>query len=222
MKIINLFIVSMLLHVSGIAQEVKITVTEGKRKIEGYDMKGASAKVLFDFTTTESALLKELKKYGKVEKNRPPYVVIGASIPSFSSDLIDVYAELTSETGATSIWIGTKQNAKNVKEFVYNFCLDMYKKDLETQISEAESVILNTNKEYQRKITGGEKLQADLEDNKKEKLKLEQSLQQNGIEKIELEKAIEQNKLDKAALLTEVEKVKKVVEAKKLKLSQLK
>lgn len=224
MKALIISFFALLVHITSFAQQqdIKITVTEDKKKIEGYEMKGASGKVQFDFATTEAALIKELKKYGKLEKTRPPYVVINAKLPSFSSDLIDVYAVLTSETGGTSIWIGAKQPAKNVKEFVYEFCLNMYKTDLQNQITEAETVILNKNKEYQKKITEGESLQADIEDNKKEKLRLEQSLQQNGLQKITLEKAIEQNKTDKSAVLLEVEKAKKVVEAKKVKLSQLK
>jgi len=193
----------------------QVSVSEETKKADGTDYKGYASKVVFDLPKVEEAWAKEMKKYGKLERGKDFWVLRNGNIPSVSSQIIVVYSKVTAGNDGTTIWVGTAEANEGLKGLLYSFSINMYKNDLMEQLQEAETVLLNTNKGYEKKISEGDNLQKKIAGNKADKLKLEQSLQQNAIDLKQYEADVEKNKLEKQAALDEMEKIKKIIEQKK-------
>jgi hypothetical protein len=211
-----IFAVTALLFTSAFGQTVP--VLDEYKKLQDKEWKGYSSIVMFDKETVLDAWIKELKKYGKVETNNNGIKLTGANMPSVSTDLFVMQSAVSSTQDGTKIWLAGDKDYPKLKEYLQTFSTNMYKFDLQKQIEEAESVILMTNKNYEKKVKEHEVLLKKIENNIAEKLKLEQALQQNAIDLKNFEAAVEKNKLEKQGTLEEIEKVKKIIEVKKEKL----
>ena len=169
----------------------------------------------------------QLQKYGRVSASRGTYRVTNASIPAISSEPINVVSTVKSSRTSATIFVsfdlgsgtfvtpgGTGYSAAEdlLKSFSSN---TLYQQEVRT----AEGSFDEAQKNHQKLVRTGERLQRDIDQNAKEKERLLKRMDDNAKELEQLQKDIETNKADQEKALTELESRKSNVEAVKAKKS---
>jgi len=208
------------------AQTVKVTKEIIRIKAdsaEGYE-------VVLDGTNTEveAALNKYLKPIGKSKKSEDTYVY---SLPiingkNYSSP---VYA-IVRDKGKGAAWIGIKPKewaagtdevSKEIEKLLHDFGVTFYKEKMQVQIDESMRALQAVERQQQRLTNQQKDFDTRLTENQKEKIELERSLENNKLQFEALGKKLLQNKKEQDSIAVATEQIKKIIEAQKLKQSNI-
>ncbi len=166
-----------------------------------------------------------LKSYGRLSASRGTYRVPNADISAISPEPINLTSTVKSSRTSATIFASFDLGSGNfvkagdpayaaaetlLKEFSSRSQFDQEVRLAQTGFDEAQ-------KNHQKSVRNGERLQREIEANAKEKERLLKRLDENAKELEQLKKDIETNKTEQASALTELENRKKNVEAVKAK-----
>lgn len=204
------------------------TVYAGESTIDKTKVPGLYLTIQGDGKQIEKDWESQLQKYGRQSASRGTYRVPNASIPAISPEPINLASTVkTSKTSATifaafdlgsGTYVTTGGNGYSAAEgLLKDFASSsLYNQEVRT----AEGGFDEAQKNHQKMVRNGERLQRALDQNAKEKERLLKRIDDNTKELEQLQKDIETNKSDQAAAQTELDSRKSNVEAVKAKKSQ--
>lgn len=180
-----------------------------------------------------------LKEFGKVQSQDGMLVVeeaiingISASVTSTSD--IKSFSRVTLKPEGTEIWwalqdgdqfIGPDHKSnkfERASNMLHQFGVDMYVNEINEDIGEADHVIDNAAREYDRLLRVSDNLDKRLEKNRYDRIKLEEKLVENANDSIQLKLQMQQNNTDQENALKEIEKLKQARESIRSKLEDVK
>ena len=204
------------------------TVYAGESTVDKAKLSGLYLTIQGDGKQIEKDWEAQLQKFGRVAASRGTYRVANADISAISSEPINFVSTVKSSRKDATIFAafdlgngnfvtpgGTGYQAAEslLKNFADN---SLYQQE----VSVAEGSFNDAQKEHQKTVKNGERLQRNIDNNAKEKEKLLKKLEDNANELVQLQKDIETNKGDQAKALSDLETRKSNVEAVKAKRSQ--
>ena len=203
------------------------TVYAGESTVDKAKLSGLYLTIQGDGKQIEKDWETQLQTYGRASSSRGTYRVPNASIPAISSEPINVVS--TVKSSRTSATIFTAYDLGN-GNFVttggtgYAAAEDLLKSFADKtlygqEVRTAQGGFDEAQKNHQKMVRNGERLQRDIDQNAKEKEKLLKRIDDNAKELEQLTKDIATNKTDQETALTELESRKKNVEAVKSKKS---
>lgn len=193
------------------------------------DMEGFSASLNADKAKVEDQWLKYLKTFGKVNKKNS-VVNLSAIVMGGFSPSENIHSTIKGNSASCKIWWGIEKEDDSeayqeklkflnirLTYFVYQFM----QQELQEQLKESERAAKYTGKTYQDLINENNKLEKDIFKISKRKQKLEQKILEldNLAEELTLQTEI--NKVKKEKAYEDLEKINKVLESNKQKLSEL-
>lgn len=201
------------------------TVYAGESTIDRAKASGLYLTLQGDGRQIEKDWEERLKKYGRVSASRGTYRVPNADVPDISPEPINLISTVKASRNSATIFAAFDKGSGNfvtagstgyssaekiLKDFADNTLFNQEVRQVESSFDEAQ-------KNHQKAVKNGEKLQRDIEANAKEKERLQKRLADNEKELEQLKKDIETNKTDQENALMEVENRRKNVEAVKAK-----
>lgn len=111
---------------------------------------------------------------------------------------------------------------ENLKKFLYEFGIQVYRSDINEQIAQAEKVVDLSVKAQEKKVSEGGSIKNKLARSYKERQKLIQNLEDNAINTRNMKQDSIRNLAEQEQALEEIKKVRQVLEQKKAKLTQIK
>lgn len=216
-----LTIALILLHLSSRAQ----TVYAGEQTIDRVKLPGLFLTVPIDEKTAANEWQQELRTYGRPSESRGVYRVSNADIRALSTEPINMVSQVKGNKTSTTIFVSFDLGSGNfvrTGDGNYN-AAETLLKDFATkalfnnEVRGAESGLSESQKNHQKLVQKGERLQRDMERNKREKEKLLRSMEENAKELEQLTKDVDINKVDQTNALNEMEVKKKNVESVKAK-----
>lgn len=225
MKRIMNTVLGLLLTVAGVQLASAQSVYPGDQEVEKTKLPGLFLVIAANGRQVEKEWEAQLQSYGRVSSGRGVYKVPTANIPAISPEPINLISQVkTSRQSATifaSFDLGgsnfvTISNAnypateKLLNDFAAQFQFNQGVRVADDALGEAQ-------KNHQKSVRTGEKLQRDIETNKKDKERLLKRIDENGKELEQLLKDVETNKTDQANALTDMTNKAKAVETVKAK-----
>ncbi len=211
----------LLLHIGVQAQ----TVYAGEQTIDRVKLPGLFLTIPIDEKSAGNEWEQELRSYGRSSSSRGVYRVSNADIRAISTEPINMVSQVKGNKTSSTIFASFDLGSGNfVKpgDASYN-AAETLLKDFATKalynndVRGAESGLSESQKNHQKLVQKGERLQRDIERNKREKERLLRDIDQNAKELEQLTKDAEINKTDQTNALTEMDVKKKNVEAVKAK-----
>jgi coenzyme F420-reducing hydrogenase delta subunit len=212
----------------------KVKVIETSEHVNGIKYEGVATTIQLDAKPIEKEWVKYLKTWNKLETSKyNGYTVRQAEMKNIDKEPVTIYSTISGgKSGVMIFWAIEKSNGEfikkgedgfeSMKKMLYDFAIEQYREDMNMQIAEAEKVVQKTVKEYEKKVSEGEKLDKSLDKNAKEKADLEEKLKDNAKEREKLLQDKETNKREQEAALEDIQKVRKLAEEKKQKLLDIK
>lgn len=203
------------------------TVYAGESTIDKAKLSGLYLTIQGDGKQIEKDWETQLQTYGRSTSSRGTYRVTNANIPAISSEPINLVSTVkSSRTSATIFASFDLGNGTFITPggTGYAAAEDLFKsfanKTLYGQeVKTAESGFDDAQKNHQKMVRNGERLQREIEQNAKEKERLLKRIDDNAKELEQLNKDITTNKTDQEKALIELDSRKSNVEAVKLKKS---
>ena len=201
------------------------TVYAGESMVDKFKLPGLYLTVQGDGKQIEKDWASQLSGYGRMTASRGLYRVPAADIPAISSEPINLASTVKSSRNSATIFAAFDLGSGNfvrpggsgysateqlLKDFASRSLFEQEVRTAETGFEEAQ-------KNHQKIVRTGERLQRDMEQNAKEKERLLKRIDDNAKELEQLKKDLEANKTDQIKASTELENRKKNVEAVKLK-----
>lgn len=222
-KFSSLFII-VLASMPLFGQSVK--VKKEVAKISNENIEGYAIELEAMIKDVDPSFTKYLKTLGKVKPNGD-YIMLTESTLNGKFYGLPIYG-LTKDKGKlTQAWLGIKSNewsavdgveiSKQLETMIYNFGIKFYKDKIQEQIDESARALQAVEKQQQRLLNQNNDLNARLEENKRDKIRLEKSLLDNGVEHENLLKRIDKNKKDQDSVALANEQIKKIIELQKEK-----
>ena len=211
----------LLLHMGVQAQ----TVYAGEQTIDKVKLPGLFLTVPIDEKSAGNEWQQELRTYGRSSESRGVYRVSNADIRAISVEPMNMVSQVKGNKTSTTIFASFDLGSGNfVKpgDAVYS-AAETLLKDFATkalynnEVRGAESGLNESQKNHQKLVQKGERLQRDMERNKREKEKLLRNIDENAKELEQLAKDVDINKVDQTNALTEMKVKKKNVESVKAK-----
>ncbi|MCP4522420.1 MAG: hypothetical protein GY827_12125 [Cytophagales bacterium] len=209
----------------------KVEVVSLDQKVQKIPHRGLATYIELDKKDVEKLWKKQLKQYGKLEKEKGVYYVNVASINSISSTPVRVISKVEKTSQGTMVWLaidnGTTHIKKGVsgyddmKELLKEFGITAYRDDVMKQIKEAEKAHAKALKNQEKMLKKAASLQKALARNDEEKTRLENALVENANKKKELEGDVAQNEADQEAAAENVQTMNEALEAVKDKLNHI-
>ncbi len=201
------------------------TVYAGESTIDKAKTPGLYLTIQGDGKQIEKDWESQLQKFGRLSSSRGTYRVPNASIPAVSPEPVNLASTVkTNKTSATifasfdlgsGTYVTTGGNGYPAAEaLLKDFASSsLYNQEVRT----AESGFDEAQKNHQKMVRNGERLQRATDQNAKEKERLLKRLDDNAKELEQLQKDTETNKTDQATAQTELDSRKSNVEAVKAK-----
>lgn len=201
------------------------TVYAGESQIEKSKVPGLYLTVQGDGRQIEKDWEAQLSGYGRMTSSRGLYRVPNANIPAISSEPINLASTVKSSRNSATIFAAFDLGSGNFVRpggtgysAAEQLLKDFANKSLFGQeVRTAEGGFEEAQKNHQKMVRTGERLQRDIEQNAKEKERLLKRIDENARELEQLKKDLEANKTDQINAMTELENRKKNVEAVKQK-----
>lgn len=203
------------------------TVYAGENTVDKAKLPGLYLTIQGDGKQIEKDWEAQLQTYGRLSSSRGTYRVTTADIPAISSEPINLASTVKSSKTSATIFASFDLGSGNyvtpggtgysAAEGILKSFADktLYGQEVHT----AENDFNDAQKNHQKIVREGERLQRSIEQNAKEKERLLKRLDDNAKELEQLQKDIETNKTDQSTALTDLESRKKNVEAVKAKKS---
>ncbi len=203
------------------------TVYAGESTVDKAKLAGLYLTLQGDGKQIEKDWESQLQTFGRLNSSRGTYRVTNANIPAISSEPINLVSTVKSSRTSATIFAsfdlgngtfvtpgGTGYSA--AEDLFKNFASKtLYDQEVRT----AESSFDDAQKNHQKMVKNGERLQREIEQNAKEKERLLKRLDENAKELEQLNKDIATNKTDQEKALIDLDSRKSNVEAVKLKKS---
>ena len=201
------------------------TVYAGESTIEKVKAPGLYLTLQGDGRQIEKDWETQLKTYGRLTGSRGVYRVPNASIPAISSEPINVVSTVKSSRKSATIFAGFDLGSGNfvtpggtgysaAEQMLRDFAgKSLFGQETRTAVGGFEEA----QKNHQKTVKTGERLQREIEQNAKDKERLLKRIEDNATELEKLQKDLETNKTDQTNALTELENRKANVEAVKAK-----
>jgi hypothetical protein len=201
------------------------TVYAGENTIDKAKTPGLYLTIQGDGKQIEKDWESQLQKYGRLSSSRGTYRVPNASIPAMSPEPVNLASTVKSSKTSATIFAAFDLGSGNyvtaggngysaaeglLKDFASG---SLYNQEVRT----AESSFDEAQKNHQKMVRNGERLQRAMEQNAKEKERLLKRLDDNAKELDQLQKDTETNKTDQTSAQTELDSRKSNVEAVKAK-----
>jgi hypothetical protein len=225
--LVLLFQVFMLMTQPVLGQKVSVKAEEAE--IDLMRRKGLATTIELDRKTVEKAWLKKLKELGKTENKNGVITLRSVLVPAISEHPVTIFSRLDSDTKGTTVFyaidLGTEYAAPGSKEFdeakkyLHEFSVQVYREDLNIQIVEADKAVETAVKTHDKLMDDGLSITKQIENNLSEKRKINEKLQQNTAEMFRIKADSVSNKLQQSNALDEINRLRKVTEEKKNKLS---
>lgn len=232
-KLLALLLVVTLMLGKGALKAQTVEVNPANGSIKEKSLKGFVVCLELDVKDLEKSWSRYLKSLGKFETvERQAMVGLALMLPAVSSDAIDFYSKVTVSPRCVQVFMGGLRAGSslelldvqndNIKKLLYDFAVEQYRQDLIGQISEAERVVNLAVKAHDKRESEGENIKSKLKRNRKEKVNLLKSIDENAsnLKKLQVDSA--RNVTEQESALEEINKVRKIAEDKKQKLSQVK
>ncbi|WP_018621471.1 hypothetical protein [Spirosoma luteum] len=203
------------------------TVYAGESTVDKGKISGLYLTLQGDGKQIEKDWETQLQKYGRVSASRGTYRVPTASIPSISSEPINLVSTVKSSRTSATIFAAFDLGSGNyvttggtgysgAEELLKNFSgSTLYQQE----VRGAQGSFDEAQKNRQKLVRNGERLQRAIEQNAKEKERLLKRMEDNDKELVQLQKDTETNKTEQEKALLELESRKSNVEAVKAKSS---
>lgn len=180
----------------------------------------------------EKAWQRKLKEIGKLETSRSGTLTIrGALNPTFSPGSFNLYSKIDNLPLGCRIFLAVDRGTEFVKpesegfeeirRWMYEFGIQQYRDDINLQIAELEKSIDVSVRTHEKQQDEGSSIKRGLEKNISEKSRLLRLLKENEVERYKLKADSTQNSIDQASSLEEISRLRKVMEDKRFKLSQV-
>jgi hypothetical protein len=223
-KIMNI-ILGLLLTVASVQVASAQTVYPGDQEVEKVKLPGLFLVIAADGKQVEKDWEAQLQTYGRISSGRGVYKVSTANIPAISLEPINLISQVKTSKRSATIFTsfdlgggsfvtmsnGNYQAAeKLLTEFAARF-------EFNQGVRVADDALAESQKNHQKSVRAGEKLQRDIETNKKDKERLLKRIDENAKELEQLLKDVETNKTDQANALTDMTNKAKAVEVVKAK-----
>lgn len=205
---------------------VNAQVFSGIQEVEKASKEGLYTSVAVDEKYVKGSWAKEVAKYGRVETGKGgAYKVLSATLPTISSDPINLTSRIFSDNGRTKIFLslsiseevyvtGSHPKYVEAERMLTNFVNTV---TLEENVR-TEQKKLESFQDVQKRIArNSDKLVRSIENNKKEKETLLRKIEENRIELEKLLTDVEQSKKDQIKSGEEVNlQMKRLDEARKI------
>lgn len=204
------------------------TVLASEQMIDKNKLPGLTITVPIDGKQVERDWADQLKTYGKVTTSRGTYKVATAYIPALSPEPINLQSTVDRSRNSGTLFVSFDLGAGNfitagsanyaaAEKILVDFAnMAQYNQ----QVRDAEGLQADADKNYQKAVKTGEKLQRDIERNKKDKETLLRRLDDNAKELDQLLKDTEANKNEQITTQADLENRRKAAEAVRLKKPQ--
>lgn len=201
------------------------TVYAGESTVDKSKVAGLYLTIQGDGKQIEKDWETQLQKYGRVSASRGTYRIPSASIPAISSDLINMVSTVKSSRTSATIFAAFDLGSghyvttggtgySSAEELLKNFSgSTLYGQEVRV----AQDGFDEAQKNHQKLVRNGERLQRAIEQNAKEKERLLKRLDDNDKELVQLQKDTETNKTEQEKALLELDSQKSNVEAVKAK-----
>ncbi|ADB38284.1 hypothetical protein [Spirosoma linguale] len=214
----------LLVHISSTFAQ---TIYTGESTVDKTKLPGLYVTIQGDGKQIEKDWETKLQTFGRLISSRGTYRVTNASIPSISSEPINLVSTVKSTRTSATIFSSFDLGSGN---FVTTggtgyAAAEALLKDFSNstlfgqEVRLAESSFDEAQKNHQKLVRNGERLVREIEQNAKEKERLLKRIDDNAKQLEQLNKDIAANKTDQEAALVELESRKKNVEAVKAKKS---
>lgn len=231
MKVIILFMCVLAFCFNGHAQSIQVNSTE--KNIANAKRKVLSTTIELEKKVVERAWGKRLKEYGKLENNKGYYAMNAVTIPPIVNAPVTLYTSVEEsgekgtaiflfiDTGTEVLSPGSK-NYEAARNFLYDFVLELYRDDMNMQISESDKAVTGAVKVHDKLVDQGDKIVNNIQKNRAEKVRLEKALIDNELDFQKLTADSTKNRLDQATAEQEINRLRNISEEKKNKLGQIK
>lgn len=224
------FWIFLMVSISSYSQS--IVIQQETLSLEDQQRNGLAVLIELDQKTIEKAWQAKLKSYGKPDNRRDNIWFFKGIIDPISKNPIILYSKIEKAKNSTQVFVaidlGTSYLNNNSAEyeptrrFLHEFAVDCYRQQINLEIEQADKVVESAVGLHEQKTDAGSELQKRKERNKQEKERLERKLEENLQEIKKIESEIQQNKLEQETALEEINRVRKIAEAKKNKLGNIK
>jgi hypothetical protein len=201
-----------------------VSVKKDNARIKNVYADGFQVDLEGTYEEVETALVKQMKTYGKV-KSDENYNVVNEPVIKGSPYTQPIYSVTKQVGNIISAWVGVKKDDwkendaqvvnQELETMLYNFGVNFYREKIQKQIDESVRAQMAVEKQQQRLINQNKDLNNKVENNKKEKIRLDQALVENKIEMESLIRRLEKNKKDQDSVSVAADQIKKVVEKHK-------
>jgi hypothetical protein len=201
------------------------TVYAGESTVDKGKITGLYLTLQGDGKQIEKDWETQLQQYGRVSASRGTYRVPNASIPAISSEPINMVSTVKSSRTSATIFAAFDLGSGNyvttggtgysgAEALLKNFSgSTLYGQEVRV----AQDGFDEAQKNHQKVVRNGERLQRAIEQNAKEKERLLKRMDENDKELVQLQKDTETNKTEQEKALLELESRKSNVEAVKAK-----
>ncbi len=218
-------VLSLLFAVASLQFAPAQTVYPGDQEVEKTKLPGLFLVIAADGRQVEKDWEAQLQTYGRMSSGRGVYKVSTANIPAISPEPINLISQVKTSKRSATIFTsfdlgggsfvtmsnGNYQAAeKLLAEFAARF-------EFNQGVRVADDALGESQKNHQKSVRTGEKLQRDIETNKKDKERLLKRIDDNAKELEQLLKDVETNKTEQANALTDMTNKAKAVETVKAK-----
>ena len=225
MNALKNFLVVALVMISATSHAQKVTVAKDTERVKGSNINGYATELTGTIEEVSASYSKYLKTFGKIKSSGSQMQLSEAEI-SFTKYSAPLYATTRSKGEKISVWLGlnptewptpeqAEQAMKDLEKVVYDFGVKFYRDKVQVDIDESTRAQLTAEKQTLRLQNESKNLNAKLEFNQKEKLRLEKALAENKLEYENLIAGIGRNKKDQDSVVLATEQIKKMVEAHK-------
>ena len=217
--------IACLIYLIGLTGAHAQTVYAGESTIEKTKTSGLYLTLQGDGRQIEKDWENQLKTYGRLTASRGLYRVPNASIPAVSPEPVNVASTVKSSRSSATIYAAFDLGSGNfvrpggtgysaAEQMLKDFAA---KSTFGQEVRTAEGSFDEAQKNHQKMVKTGERLQREIEQNAKDKERLLKRIEENAKDLEKLQKDIETNKTEQATALTELENRKANVEAVKKK-----
>jgi hypothetical protein len=207
------------------AQIMAQSVFAATETIDKATLPGLSVTLPIEEKYVSKAWEDQLRGYGRVNSSRGTFRVSNANVPAVSPEPINLTSQVKGSKKSTTVFVSMdlgNQVFASSGTPQYTAAETMLKEfgdrlTYEQTVREAEDLLSEAQKNQQTMTRKGEKLQRDLDNNRRDKEKLLKRIDENTKELEQLTKDIETNKTDQANALSDVGAKIKTVEDVKAK-----
>lgn len=210
----------------------KVQVQPDEAELDGVRRKGMSVMVELDRKLVDKFWIRKMREAGKADLSKTGSLTVRpASLPGLDGLTATAFARTDQGEKGTRVFLAvdlgtevvdTKHSSwESLKKYLYDFAISVYRDDLNNQIAEGDKAVDQAVKTHESSVEDGISLRRQIDRNATEKQRLIRLLKENEVELYKLKADSTQNQINQQAALNEIQRLRRLVEEKKNKLSTL-